>query len=95
MRLAELQARHRLIEELHTMPYDRYLQTTHWQWVRRITLARAQYRCQICGLSRRAGAYLEVHHNTYERRGFEWEGDVVALCSDCHRLHHADREEAA
>ena len=31
---------------------------------------------------------LEAHHRTYERVGFEWPGDVIALCHDCHHDHH-------
>lgn len=28
--------------------------------------------------------HLEVHHETYERRGNEWLTDLVALCWSCH-----------
>jgi len=31
-----------------------------------------------------------VHHRTYERLGRELAGDLVVLCSACHRRHHRD-----
>lgn len=69
---------------LATMPYPAYLKTAHWQDVRSRALVRAAGRCQLCGT---AGS-LDVHHNTYERRGAELPSDVVALCRSCHTTHH-------
>jgi 5-methylcytosine-specific restriction endonuclease McrA len=66
------------------MPYSAYLETDHWQAVRARALRRAGRRCQICG----ARGRLDVHHNTYVRRGRELNSDVVALCRDCHDLYH-------
>lgn len=72
-------------QELHAMPYQQYLLSPEWQDLRRRMLRRARYRCQVCN---RAGLELNVHHRTYERRGFEELADLVVLCRDCHALYH-------
>jgi 5-methylcytosine-specific restriction endonuclease McrA len=74
----------RATARLKTMPYQEYLRTKHWQAVRAVAIGRADGRCQLCG----ATEQLNVHHNTYERRGEELTSDVVALCSSCHAKHH-------
>lgn len=53
--------------------------------LRRIALARAKYRCQICNANDRQ---LDVHHRTYERLGREQIEDLTVLCHDCHDRHH-------
>lgn len=70
---------------LQTMPYNDYLQTPHWQAVRRGALERAGQRCQLC----KSAEHLHVHHNTYERRGCEEPADVIVLCASCHSRFHA------
>jgi 5-methylcytosine-specific restriction endonuclease McrA len=70
---------------LAKMPYGAYLDTDHWQAVRARALRRAGRHCQVCGQRGR----LDVHHNTYTRRGCERPSDVVALCRSCHDLYHA------
>jgi hypothetical protein len=67
-----------------SMPYKEYLKTPHWQAVREEALRRAKDKCQLCGSKDR----LEVHHNTYERRGRERPEDVIAICHKCHSKHH-------
>lgn len=69
---------------LKALPYQDYLKTDYWQQVRKEVLRRANYRCQVCN----ADAPLEVHHRTYESRGEETAGDVIALCRDCHTKFH-------
>ncbi len=70
--------------ELHTMPYQAYLQTPEWQERRKKKLKQVQFRCQICCTD----TQLEVHHRTYERRGYEWDQDLTVLCKICHGLFH-------
>lgn len=41
-------------------------------------------RLQVCNCN----APLDVHHNTYERRGQERPSDLIALCRPCHEKHH-------
>lgn len=72
------------IEELRSMPYREYLLTQHWLDTRNRKLRQAQFRCQICN----EGWPLDVHHRTYERRGFEDMGDLTVLCRNCHSKFH-------
>lgn len=67
------------------MNYTDYLQTPHWQRIRREALARARHRCALCPSRKR----LEVHHRTYARKGHENPEDVVVLCGECHGRHHS------
>lgn len=72
------------VQRLKQIPYKEYLQSPHWQRIRKIALKRAGYRCQVCNSSGK----LEVHHRTYAHRGEEREGDVIVLCDGCHNLFH-------
>lgn len=72
------------IQRKKAMPYDQYLETEHWQQVRKDALRAAEYRCQLCN----AAGPLHVHHRTYERRGEESPADVIALCAECHKHFH-------
>lgn len=71
-------------EQLRVMPYQEYLQTEHWRTVAQEAKERAGWRCAICN----SKGPLHAHHRTYERRGNETEGDVIALCAPCHRKFH-------
>jgi 5-methylcytosine-specific restriction endonuclease McrA len=66
------------------MPYDDYLQTREWKDLRNAKMEEAGHRCQVCN----AIGLLEVHHRTYERRGYELIGDLCVLCVDCHEKFH-------
>lgn len=66
---------------LHRMPYNSYLRTEHWKnVVHDFRLGR----CALCGRS----TDLNLHHNTYARRGFEYPTDLVTLCRTCHGRFH-------
>lgn len=78
------EAESRELEWLRTMPYPEYLQTAHWQQVRIRALKRSGFRCQLCNKEGR----LNVHHRTYERRGYEYYNDVITLCESCHEKFH-------
>jgi hypothetical protein len=71
-------------DELATMPYDDYLETDEWRTRAERTKARFDNRCALCN---RSGP-LHAHHRTYERRGRELDGDLVALCPRCHYYAH-------
>ena len=73
------------LEELQTMPYRLYLRTPEWRETRLAALIRAGHACH---LNRSHTERLEVHHNTYERRGRERPQDLVVLCRECHELFH-------
>jgi 5-methylcytosine-specific restriction endonuclease McrA len=73
------------LNRLRSMKYEDYLQTLHWQELRRVVLSQAGNRCQVCN---DGDGILDVHHRTYENLGDEREGDVVVLCRSCHDLFH-------
>lgn len=64
--------------------YRAYLDSDGWRRRRNRRLRLAGYTCSRCGSKRS----LEVHHNTYERLGKEWDQDLDVLCRDCHEGHH-------
>ena len=72
-------------KELHTMPYKDYLQTPEWQERRKRSMRKAGYSCQMCNAH---GVRLNVHHRTYERRGYEDDGDLITLCAPCHTIFY-------
>jgi hypothetical protein len=72
------------IAALRRLPYQEYLQTSHWHRVRILALERGHHRCALCPAERE----LEVHHRNYARKGFEQADDVIVLCRACHQRHH-------
>ena len=78
--------------QLRKMPFAEYRTQPEWQARRTATLARAGYRCQVCG---EGDVRLDVHHNTYERYGNEDVLDLVVLCNHCHGLFHGPLNDAA
>lgn len=66
------------------LTYAQYLDTDHWQTMRRLALEAADHACQLCG----GTDELDVHHRSYERVGRERLTDLVALCEPCHERHH-------
>jgi hypothetical protein len=66
--------------------YIAYLDTPEWSAKRRIALANAGHRCQVCNAE---NCRLDVHHRTYERFGVELETDLIVLCRKCHKIFHA------
>jgi 5-methylcytosine-specific restriction endonuclease McrA len=77
--------------ELHYMDYGLYLLTREWRAKRNRKLIQAGNRCQLCG----SPHHLEVHHITYERRGYELLEDLIVLCRSCHQAHHDSLPKAA
>lgn len=69
--------------------YREYLNSGHWKRRRADIIARANWRCEICG---QAGP-LEVHHLTYERLFEEHDSDLIALCPQCHEKQHGYKNE--
>lgn len=62
------------------MPYEMYLRTPQWKTTRRLKLEQAGHKCQVCAGKNR----LQVHHNSYIRRGRERLDDLAVLCDECH-----------
>lgn len=76
---------------LHAMPYYEYLKTAEWAERRLKAMKRARFRCQVCNAY---GVRLNVHHRTYERRGFEYDQDLITLCETCHGIFHENGQLA-
>lgn len=74
------------LRQLKAMPYSEYLKTLEWHRTRLAALERAGHRCQLD--ASHADRRLDVHHNSYERRGEELAADVIVLCGPCHERHH-------
>jgi 5-methylcytosine-specific restriction endonuclease McrA len=85
-------ARQARTAQLRTMSFAKYRKQPEWQARRTATLARAGYRCQVCG---ERDTRLDVHHNTYDRYGDEGPFDLVALCGGCHEVFHGIVEDAS
>ncbi len=73
----------KLNETLKTCDYSIYLETDHWKFFSSEKRKNAKYKCEICGEKG-----IEVHHKTYEHRGFETFNDVLCLCHKCHMEIH-------
>lgn len=82
---AGLEAARRRSAELSRMPYKDYLRTEEWKRLRVLVVARAGNQCERCG---KTGRRTNVHHLTYERRGFEMLSDLILLCEPCHEAEH-------
>jgi 5-methylcytosine-specific restriction endonuclease McrA len=67
--------------------YRNYIASHAWRSspVRLAELAGSRGRCRICAARASRGWRLEVHHSNYRRLGRELRGDLIALCSACHR----------
>lgn len=75
------------LQKLKTIPYQEYLETDHWKYIRKLALRRAQYKCSLCGKDK---IQLHVHHNSYEHRGEEQNHleNIIVICSECHAKFH-------
>lgn len=66
--------------------YVKYLSGAAWRnnQVRLRELVAAGHACRLCPNSAAQGHIIEAHHRTYERLGAEIDGDLIALCRECH-----------
>jgi hypothetical protein len=71
------------LRELGFSRYEEYLESDHWQDVRR--RYRASGRPWVCRCGARPKA---LHHRTYERLGAELLDDLEPICPPCHRKLH-------
>ncbi len=78
-----------------TLDYQDFLLTDYWNDLSRYMKSLAEYRCGICKIRRVPwGKGLEVHHKTYAHKGREYPdhlGDLIVLCSACHRDQHWEK----
>jgi hypothetical protein len=68
------------------MNYRKYLSSSAWRSnpVRLRELEASGFQCRLCPNSVARGHVVEGHHRTYDRLGCEIDGDLTALCSECH-----------
>lgn len=85
----------RVADELRSLPYEKYRQTTHWEKVRSAILLINSAMCQaeecrITGESWYGGSESEihVHHINYSNLGNERFEDLALLCKRHHELIH-------
>ncbi|HXH87414.1 MAG TPA: hypothetical protein VNI55_02255 [Gaiellaceae bacterium] len=82
--LAPVLARLLRVVELKEMSYPDYLDSPEWR--ERAAKAKTRYQGR-CALD--ATHFAEdAHHRTYERRGREYDGDLIPLCRVCHSTFH-------
>jgi hypothetical protein len=69
------------------MTYSEYISSPAWRNspARLREFEAARYECRLCPAAASDGITLEAHHRTYERFGCEADGDLTALCRECHR----------
>lgn len=78
-----------ILQQLKSMPYGDYIETSHWQHFRKEALKHFNHTCQLCGAS---GVLFDVHHKTYINRGRETFNDVIVLCRHCHDMYHHSKD---
>lgn len=72
------------------LPYAEFLESPYWlalsEWIKNLV----EWTCEGCEV-RGYCCGLDVHHKTYEHRGFEFPDhleDLEVLCRDCHKKRH-------
>jgi 5-methylcytosine-specific restriction endonuclease McrA len=70
------------------MDYRKYTSSSAWRCnpVRLREFEAAGFQCRLCTNSVALGHTLEAHHRTYKRLGREIDGDLTALCRECHQV---------
>lgn len=66
--------------------YEKYISSGRWRSnpARVREMSNAGNRCRVCGAQGSTSSPLEAHHSTYERLGRETDGDLIAVCRECH-----------
>ena len=64
--------------------YKAYLNSPHWQAIRKRLYKEYDYKCDRCGSPKN----IQVHHLTYENLGEEKDEDLTVLCQVCHKKLH-------
>ena len=64
--------------------YQEHMQSKFYDEIRRETIKRAEFRCQICNAG---GTPIECHHRAYGRIATPAESkDTIGICTSCHQL---------
>lgn len=75
--------------------YSVYLNSDHWQQLRRKVIARDHFQCQNC-FTRVTDSSAHVHHMSYDgfnRVGHSFAFECVTLCRKCHEDFHPHMQE--
>lgn len=64
--------------------YDDYLKSEHWRSFRKRVFEHYGRKCYLCGTTE---GQIDIHHNTYERKGAELLSDVIPLCHTHHEMY--------
>ena len=77
-----------------TLPDAEYFNTYWWQACKEAVLMRDHYTCTMCGITKKDGAKLHVHHILPRHcGGSDNPLNLRTLCEDCHhRIHEELRE---
>jgi 5-methylcytosine-specific restriction endonuclease McrA len=69
------------------MDYVNYIASSLWRnnRARVRELETTGGKCRLCSAPDAAVGPLEAHHRDYDNLGNEQDGDLVALCGECHR----------
>lgn len=67
--------------------YYMYIESPAWHEKAIKAKELAGWRCQLCNKEGNQTT-LHAHHRTYERLGFELDGDIIVLCAECHAKFH-------
>lgn len=75
-------------KELNNMTYEEYLDSHEWKQIRDKMKIDSGEKCNLCG---KTNHRLNIHHNTYTKRGWETKKDLICLCRECHDEFHGPR----
>lgn len=64
--------------------YQEYLSSYEWRIIRKNVLEIDNFKCVSCN----SKSNLHIHHITYKNVGNENTGDLLTLCSLCHKIIH-------
>ena len=67
------------IYKLNNCDYKLYLNSDHWKFFAQEKRKETDFKCELCH-----NKGIEIHHKSYEHRGYETFNDVLCLCHDCH-----------
>lgn len=69
--------------------YELYLKSKEWEQRRQEYFTKNGYKCSVCSSQH----IIQLHHLNYNRLGYEKDGDLICLCSECHKLLHTYKDQ--
>lgn len=68
--------------------HSEYIESDHWKAFRARAFTHYERKCYLCNTRQEP---IELHHNTYERKGREKLSDVIPLCRKHHQLYEDNK----